>query len=51
MFGTKDKPQQAHQDPAAIPAQLSDLHCFTETEGVITTSAHLPTHKNYHDTY
>lgn len=24
--------------PADIPAQLSDLHCFTETEGVITTT-------------
>ncbi|KAI1382455.1 DUF74-domain-containing protein [Hypoxylon crocopeplum] len=24
--------------PADIPPQLSDLHCFTETEGVITTT-------------
>ncbi|KAI2472378.1 DUF74-domain-containing protein [Annulohypoxylon bovei var. microspora] len=24
--------------PADIPTQLSDLHCFTETEGVITTT-------------
>lgn len=25
-------------DVAYVPPQLSDLHCFTETEGVITTS-------------
>ncbi|KAI1383592.1 DUF74-domain-containing protein [Hypoxylon trugodes] len=24
--------------PADIPPQLSDLHCFTETEGVVTTT-------------
>lgn len=24
--------------PADVPPQLSDLHCFTETEGVITTT-------------
>ncbi|KAL7629664.1 hypothetical protein AAE478_001187 [Parahypoxylon ruwenzoriense] len=24
--------------PADIPPQLSDLHCFTETDGVITTT-------------
>lgn len=24
--------------PASIPAHLSDLHCFTETNGVITTT-------------
>ncbi|KAI9167533.1 UPF0145 domain-containing protein [Paramyrothecium foliicola] len=35
--GHKDKTAM-QQDPAAIPAQLSDLHCFTETEGVITTT-------------
>jgi hypothetical protein len=23
-----------------IPAQISDLHCFSETEGVVTTSKH-----------
>ncbi|OTA97484.1 hypothetical protein M434DRAFT_391944 [Hypoxylon sp. CO27-5] len=27
-----------HPPPADIPPQLSDLHCFTETEGVITTT-------------
>ncbi|KAI0833964.1 DUF74-domain-containing protein [Hypoxylon sp. FL0890] len=27
-----------HSPPADIPPQLSDLHCFTETEGVITTT-------------
>ncbi|KAI1488075.1 hypothetical protein F5X96DRAFT_106910 [Biscogniauxia mediterranea] len=25
-------------EPAYIPPQLSDLHCFTETDGVITTT-------------
>ncbi|KAI1498823.1 hypothetical protein F5X99DRAFT_411650 [Biscogniauxia marginata] len=25
-------------EPANIPPQLSDLHCFTETDGVITTT-------------
>ncbi|KAK1827179.1 hypothetical protein QBC39DRAFT_267423 [Podospora conica] len=26
------------QDPVEIPASLADLHCFTETSGVITTT-------------
>lgn len=30
--------QQQHQGPADIPPQISDLHCFTETNGVITTT-------------
>ena len=30
-----------HEEVANIPPQLSDLHCFTETDGVITTSAYL----------
>jgi hypothetical protein len=28
------------EEVANIPPQLSDLHCFTETEGVITTSTY-----------
>ncbi|KAG6017681.1 hypothetical protein E4U43_000503 [Claviceps pusilla] len=35
MVGTKDK---GPEEIATIPPQLSDLHCFTETEGVITTT-------------
>ncbi|KAI0148223.1 DUF74-domain-containing protein [Hypoxylon sp. NC0597] len=31
-------PPTHHSPPADIPPQLSDLHCFTETEGVITTT-------------
>lgn len=31
-------PTQHASPPADIPPQLSDLHCFTETEGVITTT-------------
>ncbi|CAI4216099.1 unnamed protein product [Parascedosporium putredinis] len=27
-----------HVGPADIPPSLSDLHCFTETDGVITTT-------------
>ncbi|KXX74096.1 hypothetical protein MMYC01_208908 [Madurella mycetomatis] len=30
--------QPQHQGPADIPPQISDLHCFTETNGVITTT-------------
>lgn len=37
VFG-KDKEQQRPQEPADIPSHLTDLHCFTETEGVVTTS-------------
>lgn len=38
--GTKEKPTAKHEhEVAAIPPSLSDLHCFTETEGVITTSS------------
>jgi hypothetical protein len=29
---------EKHAEPANIPPQLSDLHCYTETEGVITTT-------------
>jgi hypothetical protein len=29
---------EKHAEPAGIPPQLSDLHCYTETEGVITTT-------------
>jgi hypothetical protein len=29
---------QPHQGPADIPPSISDLHCFTETNGVITTT-------------
>ncbi|KIE00838.1 UPF0145 domain-containing protein, partial [Metarhizium majus ARSEF 297] len=35
MAGRKEK--QA-EEVANIPPQISDLHCFTETEGVITTT-------------
>ncbi|KAJ6444851.1 C6 finger domain-containingprotein [Purpureocillium lavendulum] len=34
-FGSKDK---SPEEVAHVPPQLSDLHCFTETEGVITTT-------------
>ncbi|KAH8126520.1 hypothetical protein FP744_10002906 [Trichoderma asperellum] len=37
VFG-KDKEQQRPQEPADIPSHLTDLHCFTETEGVVTTT-------------
>lgn len=30
--------ERRSNDVANVPPQLSDLHCFTETEGVITTS-------------
>ncbi len=33
----KAKPQE-YKEPANIPPQLSDLHCFSETDGVVTTS-------------
>ena len=36
-FGSKGKGKQP-EDVAYVPPLLSDLHCFTETEGVITTS-------------
>lgn len=32
---------KGHGEVANIPPELSDLHCFTETEGVITTSLFL----------
>lgn len=35
--GNKDAEKHTHE-VADIPPSLSDLHCFTETEGVITTS-------------
>lgn len=28
----------SHKAPANIPPELSDLHCYTETDGVITTT-------------
>ncbi|KAI5861672.1 DUF74-domain-containing protein [Durotheca rogersii] len=31
-------PHHAYSQPADIPPHLSDLHCFTETDGVITTT-------------
>ncbi|RYP70964.1 hypothetical protein DL769_004797 [Monosporascus sp. CRB-8-3] len=33
-------PTSAHQhaEPSYVPPQLSDLHCYTETDGVITTT-------------
>ncbi|KAL2757354.1 hypothetical protein ACRALDRAFT_2098500 [Sodiomyces alcalophilus JCM 7366] len=33
-----DKSDTKPDNVAHIPPQLSDLHCFTETEGVITTT-------------
>ncbi|KAG6010798.1 hypothetical protein E4U21_004186 [Claviceps maximensis] len=35
MVETKDKSAEAITN---VPPQVSDLHCFTETEGVITTT-------------
>ena len=40
---TSRKSKDSHHNhqqasPAAIPASLSDLHCFTETSGVITST-------------
>lgn len=39
-FGSsKEKSKsQEYKEPANIPPQLSDLHCFSETDGVVTTS-------------
>ena len=37
--GFKEKDPKRSHETADIPPSLSDLHCFTETEGVITTSA------------
>ncbi|KAK4132355.1 DUF74-domain-containing protein [Trichocladium antarcticum] len=34
----KTRPSSASQGPAHIPPTVSDLHCFTETNGVITTT-------------
>lgn len=36
FMGRKSDVKQ--EDVANIPPELSDLHCFTETGGVITTS-------------
>lgn len=36
VFG-KDR-EHKPQETAEIPSHLTDLHCFTETEGVVTTS-------------
>jgi hypothetical protein len=39
MAFRRSRDQEAHQlGPADIPPQISDLHCFTETNGVITTT-------------
>ncbi|RCI14037.1 hypothetical protein L249_8298 [Ophiocordyceps polyrhachis-furcata BCC 54312] len=35
---TSGKSKASPEDVAHVPPQLSDLHCFTETEGVITTT-------------
>ncbi|KAM0516932.1 hypothetical protein ACHAPE_005044 [Trichoderma viride] len=37
MFG-RPKDQQKPQETADIPPHLTDLHCFTETEDVVTTT-------------
>ncbi|KAF4982713.1 hypothetical protein FDECE_17452 [Fusarium decemcellulare] len=38
-FGsTKEQHGKEQEEPAHLPSQLSDLHCFTETGGVITTT-------------
>ncbi|KAH7159856.1 hypothetical protein B0J13DRAFT_539815 [Dactylonectria estremocensis] len=39
-FGTssKDKEHKEHPEVAQIPPHISDLHCFSETGGVITTT-------------
>lgn len=43
ISGHKEKePRKLSQETADIPPSLSDLHCFTETEGVITTSSWNP---------
>lgn len=34
----KTKPSDGPSSVASIPPQISDLHCFTETNGVITTT-------------
>lgn len=37
--GSKDKSKaQEPKEPANIPPHLTDLHCFSETDGVVTTS-------------
>ncbi|QYT00421.1 hypothetical protein H0G86_007504 [Trichoderma simmonsii] len=36
VFGRDKEPKQ--QETAEIPDHLTDLHCFTETEGVVTTT-------------
>lgn len=40
-MGKKSSEKQPYDEPANIPPQLSDLHCFTETQGVVTTSTFL----------
>ncbi|PHH89408.1 hypothetical protein CDD83_6124 [Cordyceps sp. RAO-2017] len=32
------KPKDRGSETAHVPPQVSDLHCFTETEGVVTTT-------------
>ena len=38
-FPSGHKDDKRKGEVASIPPSLSDLHCFTETEGVITTSS------------
>ncbi|KAK4190578.1 hypothetical protein QBC35DRAFT_75145 [Podospora australis] len=38
MSLSKGPPSTSHQGRADIPPEISDLHCFTETNGVITTT-------------
>ncbi|KAM3447741.1 hypothetical protein MY3296_008433 [Beauveria thailandica] len=38
MFKSKSKTSPERKEPANIPPELSDLHCFTETDGVVTTT-------------
>ncbi|KAI5459804.1 hypothetical protein BGZ63DRAFT_388718 [Mariannaea sp. PMI_226] len=38
-FKTSNKDKEAHKDEVAhVPPQISDLHCFTETGGIITST-------------
>ncbi|KAF5678076.1 UPF0145 domain-containing protein [Fusarium heterosporum] len=40
-FGSSKEQKKNHDEVADIPAHLSDLHCFTETDNCITTSKQL----------
>ncbi|UZP41495.1 hypothetical protein NXS19_009311 [Fusarium pseudograminearum] len=37
-FGSSKDQKKNHEEVADIPAHLSDLHCFTETDNCITTT-------------